>query len=214
VLTAYYGKKYRAEILRRVRHMQFNTLTLTYASYTLIYILVVMAAKTFFDPKIGMSDRMFAPVLLSSLVLVITGMHSVWNLKSKWMQAMVITASAYLLVFSAVGSSFKVPDLHDNGLGLSRKEIQNSAAIQLLEELADEKTIYNNYSFALYLLTGQVGFKFDRLPNQNIPADGVILAIFKSKTTQQHAIVERYSENLELLEDDMIASVYLFKITE
>lgn len=213
-LTAYFGNKYYVEIIRRVRSVNFNALTLTHTSYTVVYILGVIAAKTFFDPKIGMSDRMFSPVFLSSLVLVVTGFHSAWNQKSRWMQAMVFTVSAYLIVLFTAGSLYTVSDLHDNGLGLNRKEMQNSEAMQLLEEFADEKTIYNNYSFALYLRTGQAGFKFNKLANQNIPEDGVILAIFKSKSPEPHAIVERYSENLELLEDDLIASVYLYKPTE
>ena len=214
VLTVYYGKNYKAELLGRVRKMHFNALTFTYASYTLVYILVIMIAKTFFDPKIGMSDRMFSPVLLSSLVLVVTGLSDAWSRKSRWMQAMVISVSTYLIVLSIVGSLYRVPDFHENGLGLNRKEIQNSVALRLLDELADEKPIYNNYSFALYLRTGQAGFKLNRLRNQNITTNSVILVIYKSKSPEPHAIVERLSENLELLEDDEIASVYLYKVTE
>ncbi len=159
-----------------------------------------------------MTNRIFSPLLLISILLIINILHNIWRSKNRIFRAIVILISIYLIVFSVNKSIQDLPAIHDNGMGLGRKALHNSKSLHLLSELSRKMPIYNDNPYAVYFYTGRVGFSlntFSPVENQHREA---AIAIFGS--TDEYLLQERFLENIELLQSDNIASVYLFKPNE
>jgi 4-amino-4-deoxy-L-arabinose transferase-like glycosyltransferase len=180
-------------------------------AFIFFYIAVVFFSKTFIDPKIGMSNRMFVPILPASLLLVFGGMHALWITKKRWLRSLMALVGVYLIVLSLAYTRVRLPELHQRGLGLARRGVNNSEAIQILEDQAGERMIYSNYTYAVYLRTGYAGYKLGDFDPADVPPEGALLAVFHQWTPGEHPLVDEYSKHIQLLEDDPIAAVYLYK---
>ncbi len=198
---------------RRLQNLISATPTLAWLSlaFMFFYIVVVFFSKTFIDPNIGMSDRMFVPVLPALMLMVLGSMHALWQLDKRWLHILIVVLGVYLIVLAIAYTRVRLPELHERGLGLARRGVNNSEAIQILENEAGDKPIYSNYTYAVYLRTGQAGYKLGSFDPDDVPPEGALLAVFRQWTSKEHPLVKEYEEHIELLVDDPIAAVYLYK---
>ena len=156
-----------------------------------------------------MTNRIFSPFLLISLLLIINLLNNIWKSKVSILRGLVILISIYLFLFSVNNSLQSLPQIHDNGMGLGRKALHNSQSLQLLSELSRTMPVYNNNPYAVYFYTGRVGFSLNSFSPVENQYREVAIAIFGS--TDEYLLQDRFLKNIELLNSDNIASVYLFK---
>jgi len=207
VLAYGYRKHGKAfHLIHSIRHV--HPLNLVYICYAAIYSGVVLFSKVFIDPGTGMSDRIFSPVLLASMLIVVSLLAFVWRSNYKIGRLLVILLSVYLFGFFISSSVAALPKFHANGLGLGKKALQNSEAMHLLKDLAKDKDIYSNDTFAIYFYTGQRGYRRSSFSPDSIQDDEVIVAIFGD--SEGEAFYGKYAEYLELVQSDQVVSVYVF----
>ena len=209
-----YGYKKRGDIFYFYKALLYSPITLQiYFVFFFIYVLVIFASKTFLDPNIGMSDRIFLPVYVAFIVLVTGIGGELWRTTLKaGLRILILLPIVYLFLYNFTGSMQSIPLLHDRGLGLDRKVFHNSEAIQELKILAGEKIIFSNYAYALYLQTGQIGYPlgaFDTMNNSN--SNKAIVAIFTFRLKQTHPFIEKYKDRLDLIAQDDIVSIFSVK---
>jgi 4-amino-4-deoxy-L-arabinose transferase-like glycosyltransferase len=195
------------DLIQSIKHV--HPLNLVYICYIAIYTGVIFFSKTFIDPGTGMSDRIFSPVLLVSILLAVNWLSHIWRSAHTIGRLLAILLSVYLFAFFISSSVATVPKLHENGLGLGKKSLQNSETMHLLSELAKDKDIYSNDPFAVYFYTGQRGFRRSAFSPDIIQDDEVIIAIFGA--SEGEAFYRKYSEYLELVQSDQVVSVFLFR---
>lgn len=200
-----HGKTFH--MIHSIRHAQ--PLVSVYFCYALVYIGVIFSSKTFIDPGTGMSDRIFSPVLLAAILLLVNFLVFAWRSNHKIVRLLVIFLSVYLCAFFISSSVTAVPKFHANGLGLGKKALQNSEAMHLLNEMAKDKDIYSNDPFAIYFYTGQRGYRRSSFSPDSIQDDEVVIAIFGA--SEGDAFYGKYAENLEMIQSDQVVSVYVFR---
>ncbi|MGB5846396.1 MAG: phospholipid carrier-dependent glycosyltransferase [Anaerolineales bacterium] len=205
---------YRNKVLQITRESstsitQIQTQNLIYLIYTTSYLIAIYISKSFLDSGTGMTNRIFSPLLLISLLLIINLLHNIWISKNRILRALVILISIYLLAFSVNNSLQSLPEIHDNGMGLGRKALHNSQSLQLLNELSRTMPIYNNNPYAVYFYTGRVGFSLNSFSSEANQESEAVIAIFGS--TDEYLLQNRFMNKIEILSSDNIASVYLFK---
>jgi len=166
-------------------------LNLVYICCAAIYSGVELFSKVFIDPGTGMSDRIFSPVLLASLLIVLSLLAFVWRSNYKIGRLLVILLSVYLIGFFISSSVTAVPKFHANGLGLGKKALQNSEAMHFLRDMAKDKDIYSNDPFAIYFYSGQRGYKRSSFSPDSIQDDEVIVTIFGASDC------DAFSENMQ-----------------
>jgi hypothetical protein len=186
-----------------------HPLNLIYITYAICYMAAIYISKTFLDSGTGMTNRIFSPLLLISILLIINILHNIWRSKNRIFRAIVILISIYLIVFSVNKSIQDLPAIHDNGMGLGRKALHNSKSLHLLSELSRKMPVYNDNPYAVYFYTGRVGFSLNSFSPVENQYREVAIAIFGS--TDEYLLQDRFLKNIELLNSDNIASVYLFK---
>ena len=186
-----------------------HPLNLIYIIYAVLYLIAIYISKTFFDPGTGMTNRIFSPLLLVSLLLLINILHNFWRSKRRFLQAITILLSIYLLFFSVNKSLRALPEIHENGMGLGRKALHNSQSLKLLSELSTTMPIYNDNPYAVYFYTGRVGFSLNKFSPEEIQESEAAIAIFGQP--EDYLRQERFKENVDLLKSDRIASIFIFK---
>ena len=208
VLTYSFRKHARPfYMLRSIKNV--HPLNLVYICYAFIYTGVVFFSKTFIDPGTGMSDRIFSPVLLASILLLVNWLAFVWRSDHKIGRLLVFLLSVYLFLLFFSSSVVAVPKFHENGLGLGKKSLQNSEAMHLLSELAKDNKIYSNDPFAIYFYTEQRGYRRSLFSPDSIQDGEVVIAIFGA--SEGDAFYEKYAEYLEMIQSDQVVSVYGFR---
>ena len=186
-----------------------NPLVLMYSFFGIFFLMVVYGSKTFVDPNIGFSDRMLAPVLLSLVVIVSCVGNTLWMSKRKIFKAVVVFGALLVLVYTSLGAARKIPQVHKNGEGLSRRGLQNADSIKLIREMTGVETIFTDYPIGMYLLTNQTGYRFSQFNEFKVPPEGVIFVSFRA-TGFGSEYIEYYADDLTLLVEDKIADVYRF----
>ncbi|UCD41385.1 MAG: glycosyltransferase family 39 protein [Chloroflexota bacterium] len=187
-----------------------HPLNLIYIIYAVLYLIAIYISKTFLDPGTGMTNRIFSPLLLVSLLLLINILHNFWRSKNRLFQAITILLCVYLIFFSANKSLRALPEIHENGMGLGRKALHNSQSLKLLSELSNTMPIYNDNPYAIYFYTGHVGFRLNEFSPEKIQKREAVIAIFGPP--EDYLLQERFKKNVNLLTSDRIASVYIFKL--
>ena len=190
-------------------NIRIQPLNLIYFTYAISYLVAIYISKSFLDSGTGMTNRIFSPVLLISLLLIINLLYNIWKSKVRILRGLVILICIYLILFSVNNSLQSLPEIHDNGMGLGRKALHNSQSLQLLSELSRTMPVYNNNPYAVYFYTGRVGFSLNSFSSEANQESDAAIAIFGS--TDEYLLQDRLLKNIELLNSDNIASVYLFK---
>jgi Dolichyl-phosphate-mannose-protein mannosyltransferase len=184
-------------------------LVFLYAGYLLLYLAAIFAAKTFLDPAIGMSTRMLSPLLPGLIVVGLSFLNSLWRSGFLPLRGLSMAAAAYLLFFNLYFARYTIAEFHEKGLGLGRAEVQNSEVVQALPDLIQTYRVYSNDPYTLYFYTGQVGYRINGFSPEELPSGSAVLAIFGEG--EKHPIYQKYSDRLELLIEDPLASLYLFE---
>jgi 4-amino-4-deoxy-L-arabinose transferase-like glycosyltransferase len=187
---------------------EIQPLNLIYLIYGISYLIAIYISKSFLDSGTGMTNRIFSPLLLVSLLLIINLLNYIWKSKNHILRALVILFSIYLSLFSLNNSLQSLPEIHANGMGMGRKALHNSDSIKLLRELSMTMPVYNNNRYAVYFYTGRVGFSLNSFSPGQIQPEEAAIAIFGS--TDEYQFQDEFMENIELLHADNIASIYLF----
>lgn len=182
---------------------------LSYLIFGGAYAAVVVGSKIYVDPAIPFDSRIWSPLFLCLIVILMYVAKGFLNHGARWRKAAVGVGLAYLAAYSAVGFVSAVPTAHRNGLGLNRRGVLQAESVNKLIELTGEQTIYSDYPTAMYLLTGQTGYKFAQLKGNEIPAEGVVFASFRAIEYGQEYI-EVYGKYLAVLVEDRIAEVYWY----
>jgi len=177
--------------------------------YIICYLVAMFISKTFLDPGTGMTNRIFAPVLVISLFLIINLLQYLWKTEIRAIRGIVLFMVVYLLIFSTHKTIQSIPEIHSTGMGLGRKALQNSDSIKMIAELSDQIPIFNNNPYAVYLYSGRVGYKLNRFSSENNQQGEAIIAIFGS--AEDYEILERFSDDITLIQEDNIATLYLYK---
>ena len=186
-----------------------NPLVVTYAVFGIFFLMVVYGSKMFVDPNIGFSDRMLAPLLLSLVVIIASVSNELWKNRRKIFKGFAVLGTLSVLAYASIGAGRKIPQVHKNGEGLSRRGMQNAKSIKLIREMTGEEIIYTDYPIGMYLLTKQTGYRFSQFDQLEVPPEGVIFASFRVTGFGSEYIVY-YAEGLTLLVEDKIADVYRY----
>lgn len=190
-----------------IRNM--HPLNKMYLIYAITYVMAIYFSKTFMDPGTGMTNRIFSPVLMVSMLLIINTLDFFWKKEKRIIRVIVLLVVMYLLYFSISNSRNNISEIHNTGMGLGRKAFHNSKSIQVLDELSDQVPIFNNNPYAVYFYTGKVGFKIKNFSPSENPEGKAIIAIFGSP--EEYEIQERYPENIFLINSDNVATIYLYQ---
>lgn len=205
-----YGKKIKEDAaygLKKIRNG--HPTVLVYGSFFLIYFGVVIGVTMV--GKVVIIERVFIPIFLSTTIILVSILLYLWKLDKKYLRVITGLVSAYLILFSMWSFVENVPAIHNKGLGLGRKSFQNNTSMQMLKELSQDRTIYSNYPWALYLHTGEIGYRLNKFLPENAQSGDTIIAIFSYESISNPEFAAKHSESFELLESDRHIDVYLFK---
>jgi hypothetical protein len=207
--AVYINRKYGSLNSIPNRILRLPPLIFLFGSYIFIYIAVLLIAKTFFEPNIGFEDRIITPILLSILFLFTTLLYYLWNSRITLIKVFVIIALIYVPMFSFAQSAATIRDYHQNGIGLARREMRTSKALDKLRELANSNTVYNNNFYASYFYSGQVGYRLNHFSPVHDEKDQAVFAIYSSSA--EDTFIHKYGDQLELIASDPVVSIYRFK---
>jgi len=204
-----YGRKVKDDAAYGFKEIRNGHPTvLVYGSFFLIYFGVVIAVTMV--GKVVIIERVFIPVFLSTTIVLVSILNYLLKLERKYLFVLTGLVSAYLIIFSMWSFVEVVPGIHDKGLGLGRKSFENNTSMQLLKELSPDRTIYSNYPWALYLHTGEIGYRLNKFLPENAQSGDTIVAIFSYESVSNPEFAAKYAENLKLLESDRHIEVYQF----
>ncbi len=182
-------------------------ISLLHGIYILLYLLVIIASKTWLDDDIGLSDRILSPMLVSLLILLAAGLSLLWNNYGK-VRPFVVLIGLGLLAYYTVGTFVSVQDFHDTGLGIARRGWSRSEVIQSLRSYPGIP-MYTNSNSSLYLWSDRAGYgipDFETLKQKGTDAR-VLLVIFDHVPPTGKRLDELIS-GLKLIDQDQVASIY------
>jgi hypothetical protein len=205
-----YGKKVKQDAAYGLKEIQNGHPTVVvYASFFLAYFGVIIGVTMF--GKVVIVERVFIPIFLATTIILVSVLSYLWKIERKYLRVLAGLVSVYLVLFSMWSFVEEVPRIHNQGLGLGRKSFQNNTSMQLLREMSSERTIYSNYPWALYLHTGETGYRLNKFSPGNTQSGDTIIALFSYESVSNPEFATKYSENLELLESDRHIDVYLYR---
>lgn len=180
-------------------------------SLALAYLFVVFFSKTFVDDGIGMTTRMFAPLLPLGILLGVITLNMFWQTEPQRLNRMlVLLVSGLMLVSFAAGTALKMPSWRNNGLGLARPGILDSPALEILksEELRGQ-LIYSNNPYALYLLTGDIGYRIKDFPSDISTLEGKPIWVVNFAEGGQ-SFMNNHADELQVIEEDSSLSLSVY----
>ncbi|MBN1537145.1 MAG: glycosyltransferase family 39 protein [Anaerolineales bacterium] len=185
-------------------------LFLLHGLYIPFYIAMVIASKMLVDNQIGMTDRMFSPLLVSLIIPGSALLPSLWLNKKKLLQPLIITAIVYLIVYFTLVSMPMIGKFHRQGIGLARSTWQTSAVIQSLPEY-EALPIYSNSPSTLYFWTRRTGGSVQALDQQikSNSTQKAIMVIFYHIPPNNR--IDRLEQTLTLVKGDDMAKIYVYE---
>ncbi len=185
-------------------------LFLSHVIFIPIYCCVVIFSKMLFDNDIGMTDRMFSPVLVSMIIPASSALGNLWLYRNNLLRIFFVAISLYLLAYFALNSAPMVDKFHRQGIGLARKTWHTSEVIQSLPDYAS-LPIYSNSPSTLYFWAGRMGSGVQTL-EQRIQAhetEKAILVIFYHIPINNR--INRLEKEMTLVKGDEIAKIYIYE---
>ena len=176
-----------------------------YICFLVLYLAFIVGVSIF---KLILADRILLPLLLASTIAFVIGLSILWHTGNKAARFISVLISIYLIFFSAIGGFQTALKTHDQGLGLNRKMTHNSVSMKLLNKYSQTDTIYSNYPWALYLHTGQIGYRLNQFTLEKVRGERAIVALFSYERISNPEFAIRYADSLELLSSDRFVSVY------
>jgi len=176
-----------------------------------IYIVAVFLAKVFFVPGIGFQNRMFIPIFPMVLLVILWATSLLVEEKSTKLNLLATGLLIFLLFTAFIASTVRLPKIYNDGLGWNKRTIQESTALVALRALPinSQDYLFSNDYFGLYLLTGQAGYNFAHFPPEDALGE-VYLVIFKKNFSNGHPLIASNINQLTLIADDEILSMYSF----
>lgn len=185
-------------------------LFLLHAIYVPCYIGMVIVSKMILDNNIGMTDRMFSPLVVSLLIPGSALLSGFWQSGKSWLRISLIAIIVYMIVFFTIDSVPMVDKFHRQGIGLARKTWHTSEVIQSLPDYAS-LPIYSNSPSTLYFWTGKMGGSIPVL-DQAIKAgskEKAVMVIFYHIPTNER--IHRLMNELDLVKSDSMAKIYIYE---
>lgn len=180
--------------------------------YECAYPLFVGISRTFFDPNIPIFlDRILAPLLVNSLILVFAGFYRIWlqaSSRSAVAAAILLVVGAYFMVSITRGyASFSndILTLHNRrGIGLSFMGVGESPFIKAVQKIPQNSIIYTDNIEHLYYLSGRSSYMLFQLDEKTAAQirlavqrkGGAAIAVFHAKpqTIQQiHTLLPEFN---------------------
>ena len=186
-----------------------NSMILIYGLYIIFYTVFVFISKMLFDPEIGMSSRMFSPILMALIILTVIFLSFLWKTKILALRIIVLIFSMYWVSYQVNQGYQEAVDLHENGYGLARRSIHLSDTIAHLKEISQQEDVYSNNPYLLYFVSGKPGFRINAFEIEP-KNEQKLLAIFKNKTGSKEYNKNKLSPYLHLVEEDRLVSLYRF----
>ncbi|MEX2162463.1 MAG: hypothetical protein WD751_11195 [Anaerolineales bacterium] len=174
------------------------------------YMVLVVFAKTMFDHGIGLQDRMLIPLFPFLLLAVVFIAHRL-SIEDQRGKLLAIAIVGYLAIVSVIGSLSTLPTVYEEGLGWNARNIVTSPAIAELKVIASspENVLFSNETYGMYFHTKRVGYNLNSFPPAET-ADPVYLVLFKVQRNDPHPLPARYTDELKLIIEDNVLSIYLF----
>lgn len=207
--TLYFGNR-KSSLHIKVFTPLKQPLVLLHVIYIPCYVGMVIASKMFFDSNIGMTDRMFSPLLVSLIIPGSALCASLWKNSKKNVRLFIFAASIYLLIYFTVTATPMVRKFHQQGIGLARKTWQTSEVIQSLPEYSS-MPIFSNSPSTLYFWTGKTGGgipALDQVINSGSTEKTVMVIFYHIPTNKR---IDRLEQQLTLVESDSMAKIYIYE---
>lgn len=181
-----------------------------HALYIPLYIIMVIMSKMLLDNKIGMTDRMFSPTLLSLIIIGSILFSRLWLIDRNLLRILLLAAAFYLVIYSLTISAPVINKYHQQGIGLARYTWQTSPVIQSLINY-NSLPIYSNSPSTLYFWTGRTGGSILALENliNSGSMDKAVLVIFYHIPPNNR--VNRLESRLTLLDSDPLVKIFLYE---
>jgi len=182
--------------------------------YILIYPAVVITAKQWLDPVIGLTDRMLSPLFISLLVLMISGLHVLWSSSKKIDRVLVSTFCLYLVVLFSLESLPLIRRFHTQGVNTARRVMVRSTLAPLVTQLAQDGVVYTNSLTWYYLWTGKpanpVELLIIKTPEKPQPIYVVIFPTAPVPPSYKQAL-NQLSGKVQLWQEDPTVAIYRYR---
>ena len=140
-------QRYRQEL---IRSPQIYFLLL----YPLSYSIILILARTLFDPRIPLDGRLLSPVLSVSLILLMALLARLWAGRGAAFRSVIVIGCLYLLFVNGARSIETVNSYHGSGRGYSGARNHVSETYAYLRKRPDIP-VYSNAMAAIYFWTGR-----------------------------------------------------------
>ncbi len=184
-----------------------------YILLSLLYVPFVIGGKLFFDPMIGFTERMLIPTQLSVLIILPIFLNFLWKKKNWVGKAIVIPIAILFLVYYVNEGSQRLERLHKQGLGVANRRWHESQVIKTLQNV-EGGDIYSNSLSTMYLWRQSTGWDFTDLTKKDSSATGEQIYLVVFHYLQLDARLQKFIDQLPVLAEDRIATIYIYPILE
>ncbi len=162
--------------------------------YIVFYLGILVFALTFYDPRIPFDNRLFSPLYLSGLGLLVLLLSRLWRTGHLFFKAAVLAVAVSLLALNGLRAADLISHLHTQGAGYASRGWHSSPTLEALDA-EGEAPVFSNAYPAIHLWLDRPAYPIDDLAlmRRNIAEDGALLVVFNSIP------VELYGVSLEEL---------------
>ncbi len=136
-----------------------NTNLLIFGIFAGVYLVMIVAVSTFFDPPIPLEKRLLIPFLISGIVLVLCAGYA-GTMRRPILRAALVIACLFLIYMHVASSRWWVQGRHVHGLGYEAPIWRQE--LKYIEDLPEGQVVYSNNETAVIAVT--------RRPAARIPA--------------------------------------------
>jgi hypothetical protein len=138
--------------------------------FSACYVAAVLVARTFFDPNIPFDQRIFMPLGLTVVAVVVLRVSAVWpSIEPRSLQVGLVGLLAVLLLGATVSTASVTHAAYQDGLGYEGPEWDESETLAYVASLDPDKPVVSNGPDVVWL---RLDRGVDRLPNRAWP-DGL-----------------------------------------
>jgi hypothetical protein len=177
----------------------------------LAYLVVLIVARSFFDDRIPMDERLLSPLLVIGLIFVMWIFTREYK-PNQWISiSLIILISSVMTVTNLTRSIQMVQSYHEVGRGYSSARDHFSETYAYLRNRPDVP-VYSNAYAAIYFWTGRVTYPIPSSSGvaamkENMKKTGALLVIFDSIR------VELYGTTVEELTQGLVVEIRLSEAT-
>ena len=142
-------------LLRPVRKGLPPVLPFANALYVIVYMLVLVATMTLFDPATRFQVRILSPVYISIILLTLTLGVWLWKKPGAVVKPLLVLSVVGMVGMSAFGQNRTVENLRRGGGGFADKRWTEDEAMLALKSLPEDVLVLSNEPGLVYLYAGR-----------------------------------------------------------